>query len=61
MVAQAGLTLLGEAGTPEDVQAAWKMFASTGAKPLVRVSDSLGEASLITLTEAWRSVRIRSV
>ncbi|THV36475.1 hypothetical protein [Glycomyces buryatensis] len=56
MLAQAGLALLGEAGTPADVQSAWKVFASADAKPSVRVSDSLGETSLTILDQAWNAM-----
>jgi hypothetical protein len=56
VIDRAGLTWLGEFGTPEDVQSAWKTFSSVSAEPLVRISDALEEASLSTLERMWSAV-----
>ncbi|WP_454860618.1 hypothetical protein [Promicromonospora soli] len=55
-IERAGLTRLGESGTPEDVQSAWKMFVSVNAEPFVRISDALGEVSLSTLEQTWKAL-----
>lgn len=54
-----GLTRLGQAGTAEDVQAAWKSFSSVRAEPVVRISDSLEEVSLALLDQTWRALADR--
>jgi hypothetical protein len=56
MIGQAGLTWLGESGTPEDVQSAWVTFASVNAEPFVRISDALEEVSLSTLEQTWSAL-----
>jgi hypothetical protein len=53
---QAGLTRLGESGTPEDVQSAWKTFSSVSTEPFVRISDALEEVSLSTLEQTWSAL-----
>lgn len=53
---RAGLTLLGEAGTAEDVRSVWRMHASASAEPSVRISDELGEVSGAVLDQAWMVV-----
>jgi hypothetical protein len=54
-----GLTRLGQAGTAEDVQSAWKSFSSVRAEPVVRISDSLEEVSLALLNQTWRAMADR--
>lgn len=53
VIGQAGLTWLGESGAAEDVQSAWKAFSSVQAEPVVRISDSLEELSLVALERTW--------
>ena len=55
-LARAGLTLLGEAGTAEDAQSAWRVFVSMDAEPSVRISDELGEISGAVLDQVWSVV-----
>lgn len=50
---RSGLTRLGQLGTSEDVQSAWKAFSSVQAEPVVRISDSLEELSLVMLEHTW--------
>jgi hypothetical protein len=56
VIDRAGLARLGESGTPEDVQSAWKMFSSLGTEPFARISDALGEVSLSTLEQTWSAL-----
>lgn len=56
VIDQAGLTRLGESGTPEDVQSAWKTFSSVSTEPFVRISDALEEVSLSTLEQTWSAL-----
>jgi hypothetical protein len=57
-IERAGLTRLGQFGTPEDVQSAWRPFVSVNAEPFVRISDVLGEISLSTLEQTWSALAI---
>ncbi|SDE16112.1 hypothetical protein [Glycomyces harbinensis] len=59
-LARAGLVLLGEAGTVEEVRSAWKVFVSADAEPSVRISDALGEAAEAVLEHAWVAVARRN-
>jgi hypothetical protein len=54
--APGGLTVLGEAGTAEDVRAVWRSFTSVGAVPIVRVPDDTDGSSLDALELAWNTV-----
>jgi hypothetical protein len=56
VIDRAGLTHLGQSGTSEDVQSAWKPFVSVNAVPFVRISDALEEISLSTLEQTWRAL-----
>ena len=56
VIDRSGLTRLGQSGTPEDVQSAWKSFSSVQAVPVVRISDSLEEVSLDALEQTWNAM-----
>jgi hypothetical protein len=53
---RSGLTRLGQSGTPDDVQSAWKAFSSVHAEPVVRISDALEETSLVALEQTWSTM-----
>lgn len=53
--ARAGLAVLGESGTAEDVRVVWRSFVSVTAVPSVRVPDDEGPGSLDALEGAWNT------
>jgi hypothetical protein len=53
--ARAGLTVLGETGTVEDVREVWRSSVSVSAVPSVRVPDDQETLSLDALESAWNT------
>lgn len=50
---RAGLAVLGQEGTSDEVRAVWRYFASVSAVPAVRISDSDDDPLALERSWAW--------